>query len=211
MSYNQRIMSGSHTFSFDAGALCLDFANTCGDRPRCSEEHLDSVGALFSWGAAAGLVSNGEANRFLPTVGGDVLQEALAFREAIYTVCSALANRGVPRRGDLEVINSMLHAALPNLELGVRGGGCCWQWSNASTFSDRIIWPVARSVADLLTDDTVEQLRECAGEGCSWLFLDRSRNHRRKWCSMSSCGNRAKARRHYARIKSTSERGADDP
>ena len=100
------------------------------------------------------------------------------------------------------MINSTLRAALPNLELGVRGDGCCWRWSDASTASDRIIWPVARSAADLLTGDTAELLRECAGEGCSWLFLDRSRNHRRKWCSMSSCGNRAKARRHYARTRS---------
>ena len=197
-------MSDSHTFSFDAGALCLDFANTCGDRPRCSEEHLGTVEDLLRWGAEAGLVSGPEANRFLYADGaGDgVLSEALAFREAVYAVCSALTGGRVPDRRDLAVINSMLRTALPNLELGVRGGGCCWEWSDASTVSDRVLWPVARSAADLLTGDEIEQLRECAGEGCSWLFLDRSRNHRRKWCSMSSCGNRAKARRHYARSKS---------
>jgi predicted RNA-binding Zn ribbon-like protein len=40
---------------------------------------------------------------------------------------------------------------------------------------------------------------ECEGEGCSWLFLDTSRNRSRRWCSMEDCGNRAKARRHYER------------
>lgn len=195
-------MSNSQTFSFDAGALCLDFANTCGDRPRCSEEKLGSVEDLFGWGTAAGLVSHDETDRFLATGDGDeAVREAVALREAIYSVCSALATGGVPHRRDLATINSTLRAALPNLELGVRGGGCCWRWSDASTASDRIIWPVARSAADLLTGDMVGLLRECAGDDCSWLFLDQSRNHRRKWCSMSSCGNRAKARRHYARNK----------
>ncbi|MEX1310411.1 MAG: ABATE domain-containing protein [Candidatus Sulfomarinibacteraceae bacterium] len=197
------MMNDSQTFSFDAGALCLDFANTCGDRPLCSEEKLGTVKDLVDWGAAAGLVSTEETDRFLATGGGDeAVREAVALREAIYSVCSSLARGGVPHRRDLAMINSTLRAALPNLELGVRGSGCCWRWSDASTASDRIIWPVARSAADLLTSDTVELLRECAGEGCSWLFLDRSRNHRRKWCSMSSCGNRAKARRHYARTRS---------
>lgn len=196
-------MRDSQTFSFDAGALCLDFANTCGDRPRCSEERLTTVDDLLRWGAAAGLVSVDETDRFLAVGKTErALQQAVALREAIYSVCSSLAHGSVPRRRDLAVINSTLRAALPNLELGVRGGGCCWRWSEASTASDRIVWPVARSAADLLTGEMVELLRECAGEGCSWLFLDQSRNHRRKWCSMSSCGNRAKARRHYARARS---------
>jgi predicted RNA-binding Zn ribbon-like protein len=196
-------MSEPHTFSFDAGALCLDFANTCGDRPRCSEEYLGTAEDLLRWGTQAGLVAGDEADCFLRTAGGgEILEKALAFREAVYAVCAALASGRAPVRRHLAVINSMLRAALPNLELGVRGGGCCWRWSDASTVADRILWPVARSAADLLTGDEVALLRECAGEGCSWLFLDRSRNHRRKWCSMSSCGNRAKARRHYARTRS---------
>jgi predicted RNA-binding Zn ribbon-like protein len=61
---------------------------------------------------------------------------------------------------------------------------------------------VALSAAELLTSDRVDRVRECASETCSWLFLDGSRNRRRKWCDMASCGNRAKARRYYARHRS---------
>jgi len=43
------------------------------------------------------------------------------------------------------------------------------------------------------------RVRECDGAACTWLFLDQSRNRSRRWCSMESCGNRAKARRHYHR------------
>jgi predicted RNA-binding Zn ribbon-like protein len=61
------------------------------------------------------------------------------------------------------------------------------------------LWPILWSAAELLTSDEREQVRECAGSACTWLFLDRSRNRSRRWCSMQTCGNRAKARRHYGR------------
>lgn len=194
-------MNETRTFSFSAGASCLDFANTCGDRPRAAEDHLRRYDDLAAWGAAAGLVTDDEASASCREVpdGGAELRRAIALREAIYAVCSALAAGEVPARNDLAVINTVLRSALPNLELGIRGDGCCWEWAGASTVGDRILWAVARSAADLLTSDRVGRLRECAGEDCSWLFLDTSRNQRRKWCSMASCGNRAKARRHYAR------------
>jgi len=197
-------MTEPHQFSFSAGALCLDFANTCGDRPICAEEHLTGADDLVAWGAQAGLLAAAECRRFdrRPEMSPAVLDAALKLREAIYATCAALAASHVPRRSDLETISAVLRDALPNLVLGIHDSGCCWEWSGAASPSDRILWPVARSAADLLTSDDVSRLRECAGEGCSWLFLDSSRNGRRKWCSMSSCGNRAKAKRHYARRKS---------
>jgi predicted RNA-binding Zn ribbon-like protein len=197
-------MSDSHDFSFDGGALCLDFANTFGDRPISVEENLKGIEDLFAWGTAAGLVSDDEIDRVRRRVKEPevVFGDAIELREAIYAICTSLAAKRVPSRRDLKILNSVLRTALPNLELGIRGGGCCWEWADASTVSDRILWPVARSAADLLTSAASAQIRECAGDGCSWLFLDTSRNHRRKWCSMSSCGNRAKARRHYARKQS---------
>jgi predicted RNA-binding Zn ribbon-like protein len=48
-------------------------------------------------------------------------------------------------------------------------------------------------------DEDRPAIRECAAGTCTWLFLDRSRSHRRRWCSMTSCGNREKVRRFYAR------------
>ncbi|MFI4995137.1 MAG: CGNR zinc finger domain-containing protein [Hyphomicrobiales bacterium] len=44
-------------------------------------------------------------------------------------------------------------------------------------------------------------MRRCANEKCLWMFVDESKSGTRRWCQMSACGNRAKARRHYSRIK----------
>ena len=79
--------------------------------------------------------------------------------------------------------------------------GFGWTWEAPVDRFDRILWPIARSAAELLTSPDVADLRECASDRCSWLFLDRSRTRRRRWCDMKVCGNRAKARRHYRRKK----------
>jgi len=69
---------------------------------------------------------------------------------------------------------------------------------------DSILWPVAKSAAELLTSEEAKLVRQCEGFAateCAWLFIDETRNRSRRWCSMTSCGNRAKARRHYQRAR----------
>jgi len=59
---------------------------------------------------------------------------------------------------------------------------------------------VAVSVVSILSDEReVSRVKLCPGHDCGWLFLDETRNGRRRWCLMETCGNRAKARRNYAR------------
>ena len=78
--------------------------------------------------------------------------------------------------------------------------GVGWAWRADDL--DSMLWPVILAAADILTDDDERgRVRVCQGEDCAWLFLDRSRRRDRRWCDMSSCGNRAKAKRHYARTK----------
>jgi predicted RNA-binding Zn ribbon-like protein len=75
-----------------------------------------------------------------------------------------------------------------------------WDWAEDPDSLDRVLWVVARSAGELLTSDQLDRVRQCADDrGCGYLFLDTSRNRSRRWCSMESCGNRAKARRHYQR------------
>jgi predicted RNA-binding Zn ribbon-like protein len=62
---------------------------------------------------------------------------------------------------------------------------------------ERPLWPIAVSALDLLRDGPLDQLKAC--EDCPWLFLDTSRNHSRRWCSMADCGTRVKMRRYRAK------------
>src|SRR6266849_4425044 len=93
--------------------------------------------------------------------------------------------------------------ALPHRRVVQSGRGFSLGWDGSDDLR-RMLWPVALSAAELLAGDHAAPVKLCGmweASGCSWLFVDESRNGSRRWCSMKDCGNRAKARRHYQRVK----------
>jgi predicted RNA-binding Zn ribbon-like protein len=64
---------------------------------------------------------------------------------------------------------------------------------------DELLMPVAEAAADLICCADFRLIRACEGTVCSLLFLDRTKAHSRRWCSMAVCGNRAKAAAHRGR------------
>src|SRR5581483_5720104 len=108
----------------------------------------------------------------------------------------AARDRRVPAAA-VEAINAALADALPHLRVAPRGGGFAWELLPDGGSLVAPLRPIARSAGELMTADALARVRECDGASCTWLFLDESRNRSRRWCSMESCGNRAKARRHY--------------
>jgi predicted RNA-binding Zn ribbon-like protein len=191
-------------FELSGGDLCLDFVNTWGDRDRPDTDGLESYGALLAFARQAGLLDPGTLEALAARAGAPAAEAALraarALREALYGLFSARAHgREVPA-GDLEHLNRALREALPHLGLTGPGGGA-WQWRDGARHLGAPLWPIARAAADLLTRAPAAPVRECGGAQCTWLFLDLSRGRSRRWCSMASCGNREKARRHYHRTR----------
>ena len=66
---------------------------------------------------------------------------------------------------------------------------------------DLIASLIAYRFVAIVLPEPLERLRICAGGNCSWLFLDRSKAGRRRWCDMAVCGNNAKSRRFQARMR----------
>lgn len=200
-------METSHNFDLDAGWLCLDFANTLGDRAaaRPREEELHSYADLVAWGEAAGILTGGEAADYLrlaerhPSNADVAFARAIALREAIYRLFSAIAAVTEPPADDLAAVNAAIAGAMMHARIVSVNGHFHREWAYDGSALDGMLRPVAWSAAELLTSDLLHRVRECAGERCSWLFLDSSKNGRRRWCSMETCGNRAKARRHRER------------
>jgi predicted RNA-binding Zn ribbon-like protein len=199
----------SNDFELSGGALCLDFANTLGDRPRSTQEHLRNYGDFLRFSRQAASIPPGDLKELerlyadCPTCADSAFERILEVREAIYRVFSAEVVGASPDEDDIQVLNAALKKAMRQSELRCCDGEFDWHWGGPAQALDRPLWPIVRSAADLLTSDEVPHLRECDSETCSWLFVDRSRTHRRRWCDMSTCGNRAKARRHYQRRKET--------
>jgi predicted RNA-binding Zn ribbon-like protein len=192
-----------------AAQVCLDFTNTVGDHASDHpEEWLRTYDDLLRWAERAGVATPQEVSALRkaaqrrPDDARQALERAITLREAIYRIFVAL----VSRRGSSSTDLAILNATLSQLDSGPRvamasGGAFAWAWPLDRTSLD---WPArvaALSAAALLTSDDRERLGQCASEdGCGWLFLDTSRNHSRRWCSMDDCGNRAKQRRHSRRL-----------
>ena len=195
-------------FELSGGDPCLDFANTWGDRARPETDRLGAYPDLLAFAVQADLLTQGDAAGLAvlakaePRLAATALGQARDLREVLYRLFSAVAARRDPDLADLERFNSALPEALSHLRLARRGAGYAWTWVPVAAPPAPLtapLWPILRSAADLLTSAERQQVRECGGSACSWLFLDRSRNRSRRWCSMESCGNRAKAQRHYHR------------
>ncbi len=199
-----KVTSEAATHKLIGGELCLDFANTLnGHGSATPHEYLIGYHDLVVWSCRAGLVTNAEAERLLRRASqdlhtaGTVYRRAIELRETIFRVFSALALSRSPRTADIAALNEARLEALNRSTIRPRDGGYAVDWADRSAL-DRMLWPIALSAAELLTSPHLTRVRECAGEGCDWLFVDSSRNHLRRWCSMAECGNRSKSRRFLA-------------
>ena len=202
----------SGLFDFDSGALCLDFANTLDWHASAyPEEELTTYPRLVTWGLEAGLYSLEEAVHLerlglqQPETAAHWLAEAIRLREALYRVFVAIAytQPAAPvDPADLEIISEFWRLAAQSMRLEQGDGGFQWQWVFRRDDMARMLWPVVHNAVQLLESEQRERIGQCQDDrGCGFLFLDTSRNRSRRWCSMETCGNRAKAARHHKRAK----------
>ncbi|HEX6134019.1 MAG TPA: ABATE domain-containing protein [Longimicrobiales bacterium] len=189
------------------GNVALDFANS-GDGPVAGgtpTERLHTYGDLLTFAQRSELIGAGRAAELRaeaerrPAAAADVVERARVLRDTLYAAFSAVAHAGRARQEDIEVLNSFLEEGMRYRRLE-RDERCCgWTWSAGEEPLAQMLWPIVNAAAELLVEGELERVKTCGNEACSWLFLDMSRNRSRRWCDMKDCGNRAKARRHYAR------------
>jgi predicted RNA-binding Zn ribbon-like protein len=195
-------------WDFDAGSLVLDFTNTAefhdSENP---DEMINSYADLVSWSEAAGILTHQEGKVLLrkaknePQNAEKVLEDALEFRELIYRIISALVSKEPLLQADLDEFNRILTGALMNVRITKDEESFTWGWGKIGDALDSLLWPLAREAANLLTSQDINRVGKCADDrGCGYLFIDTSRNHSRRWCSMEACGNRAKAQRYYKKV-----------
>ena len=196
-------------FELSGGRLCLDFGNTVSDwfadPPR---DRLDGYPALIAFAEQAEAIDERQARALRRAAAARPREAAAAFtharslREAVFRIFHALGHDGRVAEVDVDTLNAFLGQAMGRQRLVREGDG--WRLGFERDDADLLapLWPVAVSAAELLTSARAARVRVCGAEetGCTWLFVDESKNRSRRWCSMRDCGNRAKARRHYERI-----------
>jgi predicted RNA-binding Zn ribbon-like protein len=180
------------TVNLLGGTLCLDFANSVDwsdDGELVKDEVLKSPRDLAAWGRRVGMGRVAAAS-------DDELAAALSLRHALHSVFAEIAVGGKPERAALALIASVHANGAAAGRLDPEDGA--WRFHWPASDPRRVRFAVAADAVALLGDaDRLARVRHCPGHNCGWLFLDAS--GRRRWCSMDTCGSRAKMRRLYER------------
>jgi predicted RNA-binding Zn ribbon-like protein len=186
------------------GRLAVDFANAP-SYPGSPFQDL-SWEDLISFLEVASIVSTerGASLRALPETdtkaAAVLLGRATRLRRALRQSFTALVRGERVPTTCANPINDVLRITEGHDELTHRD----WTWKlefvPRESGSDWLLAAIARSAAEILADPEAARLRTCANPDCGLLFCDNSRTHKRRWCSMSVCGNRSKVasftRRH---------------
>jgi predicted RNA-binding Zn ribbon-like protein len=208
-----------HDFDLSGGHLGLDFVNTVGGmREVKPNEHLLGYGDLVAFARQTGAIAERVAARLAaearrrPDEAVRALEAVKAVREALYRVFSDGLGGRAPRRDDLAAVNAALGRALSHRCLAEREGALVLTSCGEDPRDlEAPLWAPLTAAADLLAQpEALARVRVCGlyeDEECSWLFLDKTKARTRRWCCMNGCGNRAKARRHYQRVKDGGEAG----
>jgi predicted RNA-binding Zn ribbon-like protein len=191
------------SFVFLGNSPWLDFVDTELNAAGEPLELLAGFEDLLRWGREAGLLDEVQSREIAAASGPAgreaVVREARELRSELREAATRLSKGKSLGTSLLERVNALL-GEQPRV-LSVRRAGKAWRMeSQASALGPRtVLTLVAEDFARFLTTCDPKLLRRCANDECSVFFYDISKNHKRRWCSMDYCGNRAKAAGHRAR------------
>jgi predicted RNA-binding Zn ribbon-like protein len=189
-----------------ADDLALDFANTESGRGFPSHQnHFREAANVVEWLRHAKALPVEEADWLGKRVAertdlaADLLAQATELRAAIHDIGAALGRHAKPPEAALARLSALHARCVAKAELAPGALSCRWSWSVRASPVESALGPIALAAVRLFTEGDFHRIRECGGHACGWLFYDRSKNNRRRWCEMEVCGNRAKQRRLAAR------------
>jgi len=215
-------LAPSLPFKYVGGDPSLDVINTVDWTSRGpAEDRLTDYDRLTRWAEGAGLVSARRGARLRARAGEHPRMAERAHRDAVtlrwqlrQLFVAVAEGRSVGGMRELQEVNAALSAALAQLELvpralGDNGAGVLrWSWRDADERLDHVLWPVLRAASELLASEESTRIRECGGDDCGWMYVDRSRNGLRRWCQMEVCGTKEKSRQRALRRSAPRSRAA---
>jgi predicted RNA-binding Zn ribbon-like protein len=187
--------------------LGLDLVNTVIMDNGSRVDLLNSIDDLVDWMVAAGLMDAAQAARSKrkwsgTRIAAETFDQALQLRDSLRLIAEDLTHGRPVSKRSLRQLNDLLKRKSGYFEVVAVEGGYEKRFHSEIDDIGDLLVPVAESMADLLCFGDLSQVKKCENEACVLRFYDTSKNHRRRWCSMTSCGNRAKASAFYERSKS---------
>jgi predicted RNA-binding Zn ribbon-like protein len=185
----------------------FDFLNTLELENGALVERLTSLDTAATWLVDAAVAPDATAITGLARTVADrdaLLRRLITARTALRDVAHAVAHEEAPPRSAIDEVNRTL-AGRERIELVAAADGVRLGHSHVGDAVDDLLARIAEPIVREIGSGHEDRIRICDNETCRWIFFDESRGGRRRWCDMASCGNRAKARRHRARQKESTE------
>jgi len=196
------------TLPLDGGALCFDFINTVyswrGDHVH---EYLSDYATLVQWCAKVNILSSRQRKQLQqhaaahPGPAGRALEKMKQVRAVLYH-CFAAVAAGRPQqlsKALLQQFNTEMATGLSHIRFIVKGPLLQQGWNETPADLLAPLWIVMKSAYDILTLEDPARIKECPA--CGWIFLDHTKNNKRRWCSPASCGSIEKSKKYYQKKK----------
>jgi predicted RNA-binding Zn ribbon-like protein len=174
----------------------FDFINTLEHSAVADTDHIPTAEDALGWLVEHGVLHAEDVERAGSP--DEVLTRIRAARQALREVADAVYARRAPASDAVDEVNRTLRAR-ELIVLEPASDGVRIAHRHEGHPLDDALARLAQPLVDELAGGRPERLRVCANDACRWVFFDASPTGRRRWCSMASCGNRAKAARHRAR------------
>ncbi len=187
-------------------SVALDFINTLEHTSSGDADALGSPTDATGWLHGRDLLSDDAVVSLDRRIAADARAATRAMtqvrrgRAAMRELVDATVARRVPEDRHVKEVNRMLGRPARLTLVRSSDGMSLLERPDGGSLRAALA-PLAEVVARTVTGPDAERLRVCANDDCRWVFQDTSRAGHRKWCSMSACGNRAKASRHRQRVR----------
>jgi predicted RNA-binding Zn ribbon-like protein len=161
---------------------------------------------FIEWAEALKLLGSTQAEKFIRDWGVQsetkkFFAEVKEFRRTLREMVEAIVKTKAVKPSTIKLINSILNQGYGYHELVKTESGFEKRFRSNFDEPQQLLIPIAEAAADLIAYGNAKNLRKCEGSGCILYFYDTTKNHRRRWCSMNACGNRAKAAAFYKRTR----------
>ncbi|PQA88214.1 CGNR zinc finger domain-containing protein [Hyphococcus luteus] len=190
------------------GNAALDFVNTASEW--AGGDPADRLGGpegFGAWAQAAGLLETEDMALLEkelaeePEKAAALFDDAVSLRATLWRIFNAVATGGEVAEEDLETLDRGKVRAASQCRIVREGDGFRRRCRDEAPALERALRLIIEAAEDLLLDGRLDRLHACGGDNCEWLFVDLSKNGRRRWCSMATCGNDAKVKKFRKRKK----------
>ena len=198
-----------NTLPLDGGTLCFDFINTVNTRTKQFRvhEYLPDYQNFLLWCRKVEVVEKTKFTELADYAQKHTTSTEKAFekikktRETLYRLFSFIARDQTDKipANVLKSFNADLQAAFSHLKFHITAHSLQQSWEPGKAPLLEPLWMVLKSANDVLVHKNYERIKECPA--CGWLFLDQTKNNKRRWCSSSTCGSIEKSKRYYRKKK----------